>query len=268
MRQGKPHSHLSEMRVTASVPLRPLRSLVTVPAGRFAEQLQQRYQHQSIAAHAEMELRRSPPALSFSSHHHHPQLNFAPQLQLTVLHSPTLAAAQAAATVAESLTRSSHTVLQQQSQLRSRQFQRIEQTELLVQQLQRDRTEAVLQQELVQRMVDRTTRTETVTVSRAMAGMEMGSDTLTAIAQSRPASQVPLTMELVAAQPVPQVVRVAQSAESIAPEGRRSTPLSASPAASGLVPPVVPSIDVNRLTDQVMQTIDRRLLAYRERRGK
>jgi hypothetical protein len=226
-----------------------------VPAGRFAQQLQQRYEYQPIAANAEMELRRSPPAANFSSHNYHAQINVSPRLQLTVLQSTLPATAQAAATVAESLMRSSYTTLERQSQLRSRQFQRIEQTELLVRQLQRDRTETVLQQELVQRMVDRTTRMETVTVSRSM---------VPPITEP----QLPLTMELATAQPVPQVVRAAQSAESIAPEVRRSTPLSTSPAASGLVPPVVPSIDVNRLTDQVMQTIDRRLLAYRERRGR
>ncbi|NJL22945.1 MAG: hypothetical protein HC895_22375 [Leptolyngbyaceae cyanobacterium SM1_3_5] len=203
-----------------------------MPAGRFAEQLQQRYQPQSIATHAEMELRRSTPALSFrSSHHQHTQVNVAPRLQLTLLHSTLLAPAQAAATVAESMIRSSHTTfLERQSQRQSRQLQRIEQIELLVRQLQRDRTETVLQQELVQRIVDRTmrmetVRMETVAVSRAIAP---------------PLTPQPPPMEFATVQPVPQGVRAVQSAELIAPEVMRSTPLSASPAASGSVLPAVP----------------------------
>lgn len=255
MRQGRLDSNSD--RVTASVaPVRPLRSIATAPAGRFAEQLQQRYQHHSIATDAEMELRRSTPALNFSSYHQHAEINVAPRLQLTVLQSTLPAAAQAAAAVAASLTRSSRSVLERQID-RSRQFQRIEQTERLVSQLQRDRTET-LHQELVQRLVERTTRMETVAVSRLLAPV---------------LTPPPPTMELATVQPVPQVVRRARvaaevAAESIASEPARSIATSNLPAAAGFSQPAPPPIDVNRLTEQVMQTIDRRLLAYRERRGR
>ncbi|HEY3232724.1 MAG TPA: hypothetical protein VGJ87_26070, partial [Roseiflexaceae bacterium] len=75
------------------------------------------------------------------------------------------------------------------------------------------------------------------------------------------------------AQPVPRVVqRTVPAAEPALVEGRPSAHQASarlhaadgSPPASAALPP----IDMNRLTDQVVQAIDRRIVGLRERLGK
>ena len=78
---------------------------------------------------------------------------------------------------------------------------------------------------------------------------------------------------------VQAVPRVVQRRAAVAPDPGRTSPGTETPMTMGqaFVRPGAgvgaratgpPPVDVNRLTDQVMQTIDRRILAYRERRGR
>jgi hypothetical protein len=82
-----------------------------------------------------------------------------------------------------------------------------------------------------------------------------------------------MSADLSLARPVPRVVRrlVAESA----PDDRQLIPATAttlpglqSMVASRTNPPAPAPIDVHRLTDQVIQAIDRRIIAQRERLGR
>jgi hypothetical protein len=259
-----------EMWVSAkSAPVQPLRPMTIAPVSAFVQQLGQRYAHRAIGGGSDMALRRSTPAVTLSPHYHRTQVQLAPRLQLTlwqrILPSPNATAAkeiQAPLSLTRLETQVLHrdrspvleslTVLEQPTVTRVRHLQQ-EQTRW-VRHLQRQPIETVFTEQLVQRLVDRGGRVETV-------------------ATARTAAPAPLTQTVPQGdrvQPVAQVVKqaVIQLADATIAAATASQPLllptpAPMPRADAAAP-----VDVNRLAEQVIQTIDRRLLAYRERLGR
>lgn len=84
---------------------------------------------------------------------------------------------------------------------------------------------------------------------------------------------MPARVELPVMEPVPKVFRRAKpivnesGISSPSGHGARATPQEDKPVTK-LASPLAAAIDVNRLADQVIQTIDRRIVAQRERMGR
>lgn len=138
---------------------------------------------------------------------------------------------------------------------------------------------------VVRRLIGRAERVEAVASPGALTGRRPGPDWppapgVPAVRRSGPdRSPAPPTGERASpwlpppmVQPVPRVVRrpaavTATTNHSVVDDAR--LPGAATlPADSSQRPAVAASVDVNHLTDQVIQAIDRRIIAHRERLGK
>lgn len=135
----------------------------------------------------------------------------------------------------------------------------------------REVIETTVRHRLAQRLVQRAARTEGTASPEVRASLRAGSapDATAWETRARPVRRS-------LARPVQRVIRRPALLPEIAAETSTRTarppapqPPVGRPGAPAEMPSAVPApIDVHRLTDQVMQNIDRRLFAHRERRGR
>jgi hypothetical protein len=122
---------------------------------------------------------------------------------------------------------------------------------------------------LVPRLVARAVRVDSV---RAHDEAEVGHERApsgSSIATREPAGRaVERTMRRTALTVAPELTTAARPEATRRTEPERQ-PWPAWPPRPDVLPPAAaPAVDINRLTDQVMQTIDRRIVAQRERLGR
>jgi len=147
----------------------------------------------------------------------------------------------------------------------------IRRLELLVSELhQRQQLDRVTSEQICQRIVQRSQRSEAFSVPGSRAAQPE---------HSNPSDQVAASMHRTAAstaaRPVPRVVRrqgLVQTTGAATPAQAAGQPMQApfhvQRSTFGQAPVTPAAIDINRLTEQVVQQIDRRILAYRERTGR
>jgi hypothetical protein len=250
-----------DCRVSVRVPLRPLHqdariearmrraSFAGRPASALAASIAARYRHTlSREAPPGMELAQRRPGQFFQPIYQRIELRIAPRVAMTLASTP------ARQVVADAVSLLRPPGLDGSGPI------------------ERARPEPSRVEQLLQRLVVRETRVESVRSERIVS-QEHSADVATARHAGRVTSNRPLES---AAPPVPRVVahlpapvpaRRATTVSADLPEPPSDRPFA--PAWPTTFQSTVnpPAVDVERLADQVMRTIDRRVTAQRERRG-
>lgn len=253
-----------EMRVSASG-IQPASIALGVSlSSQFGQQIRDHYrqaEHPWIN-HPEQILRQS--GVTLNSVHQHHSLHLKPHLSLTVLNwqataprSVDSATSSSASTPAMSLSQPVPTSKMQplnlswvnQTRLT---FRRITQPEQLVEQV--ETRKARIEQTIAMKSVVSTIQSDGVLLQ-----------------QRHSIREAPLvvvkTLPKVIKQIMPESTAVGSAAPSLNQESLMS-PRAIQPKSLGQMGQSLAEIDVNRLTDQVVQAIDRRLIAHRERMGR
>ena len=187
-------------------------------------------------------------------------INLAPRLQLTLVHNE--AASPEATAVA----------LSAPAWLLNRPAQSSALTQIVRRLHRREQVELSVRMQTTQRLLKRSARVKAVAAPGSQPAPRTHISTPRALPS--PGAPDPITR---AARPVQRVVRRATNGRADAQDGRPNPAArpdvhpEASFAASGRSPvaaPVAPAVDITRVTEQVMQQIDRRILAHRERTGR
>jgi hypothetical protein len=237
-----------DIRVSASG-IRPLHELSWVNRSRqFGQHIRDRYLHvqQSPFASPEQILKQSGVILN-SVHQHH-SVHLRPHLSFTVLHRQSVLSHSIDSAPTPPASNRITTAPTKQYPLT---FRRITQPERLIEQIETRRE-----------------RVERRTMSQFVISTVQSQKTAI---RTAPIQEVPLLVVKSSPKALRQPVSESTVARPLAPTVDNETlmaPRAIQPKPSGQIGQPLGAIDVNRLTDQVVQAIDRRLLAHRERMGR